>query len=242
MTIDLSHPLDAAGEAARRPPAGARMRARAQADQAAAELRIRITEGLLPPGAHMSEDALGKDLGVSRNTLREAFRLLAHDGLLVHKFNRGVFVPELGIDDLRDVYRLRRWIEPDVVRSLSGDVSGRLGPLREAVAAGVAAAEQEDWVATGTANMHFHQRLVSLAGSPRLDTLMQRLLAELRLVFAVVDRPRTLYSPYVGRNRALLIGLEEQRFEDVATELDEYLRTSEAALIEAFDVKTARHR
>ena len=55
-------------------------------------LRSHVTEGRLPPGTRLSEEDIGAALGVSRNTLREAFRLLAHERLLVHEFNRGVFV------------------------------------------------------------------------------------------------------------------------------------------------------
>ncbi len=39
-------------------------------------LRSRISEGYFPPGTRLSEDSIGGALGVSRNTLREAFRLL----------------------------------------------------------------------------------------------------------------------------------------------------------------------
>ena len=44
------------------------------------------------PGVQLSEVALAQQYGVSRNTLREAFRLLARDGLVEHVPHRGVFV------------------------------------------------------------------------------------------------------------------------------------------------------
>ncbi|MEU3504381.1 GntR family transcriptional regulator, partial [Streptomyces hundungensis] len=62
------------------------------AERVADILRTRIAEGLFPPGERLAEDAIGKALGVSRNTLREAFRLLTHERLLIHELNRGVFV------------------------------------------------------------------------------------------------------------------------------------------------------
>ena len=48
------------------------------ADRVAAVLREQIVKGLFPPGLRLSEEALGSDLGVARNTLREAFRMLSH--------------------------------------------------------------------------------------------------------------------------------------------------------------------
>ena len=140
------------------------------AERVADVLRSRITEGELPPGSRLSEEQLVSVLSVSRNTLREAFRLLTHEGLLVHQMHRGVFVPELAADEVVDLYRLRCMIECDVVRSLEGNLDmARLRPLHDDVAAGESAAQRGDWVAVGTANMRFHQHLVELAGSRRMN-------------------------------------------------------------------------
>ena len=52
------------------------------AERAAQILRRCVVEGRLP-GTQLREERLVTSMGISRNTLREAFRLLAHDGLLV---------------------------------------------------------------------------------------------------------------------------------------------------------------
>ena len=58
--------------------------ARSSLPEAAAErLRTLIIEGELAPGARLNERELSERLGVSRTPLREAFRMLAADGLLV---------------------------------------------------------------------------------------------------------------------------------------------------------------
>src|SRR3954454_19720284 len=97
----------------------ARLDRSSSAERAADILRRSITEGALPPGAQLSELELTEVLEVSRNTLREAFRLLTHEGLLVYKLHRGVFVPELDERDVIDLYRLRRVLEVDVIRGLA---------------------------------------------------------------------------------------------------------------------------
>ncbi|MCZ2820638.1 GntR family transcriptional regulator [Modestobacter sp. VKM Ac-2977] len=200
------------------------------AERVAELLRARVIEGDLPPGTRLSEEQLVEVLHVSRNTLREAFRLLTHEGLLVHRLHRGVFVPELDEDDLVDLYRLRRTIECDVVRRLEGLDAVRLRPLHDAVAAGEDAARRGDWGAAGTANMRFHQQLVALAGSRRIDETTARLLAELRLAFSAFAVPQRLHEPYVTRNRALLDLLVAGEVEQAAKELDVYLHDSEAEL------------
>ncbi|MGW1513943.1 GntR family transcriptional regulator [Streptomyces sp. NPDC002394] len=176
------------------------------AERVADILRTRIAEGYFPPGARLSEESIGGALGVSRNTLREAFRLLTHERLLVHELNRGVFVRVLAVGDVDDIYRTRRLVECAVVRGLGQppfDVDG----LAAAVAEGEAAARADDWTGVSTANIHFHRELVALAGSARTDELMRGVLAELRLAFHVVDDPRALHEPYLRRNREILDAL-----------------------------------
>ncbi|MFD1807177.1 GntR family transcriptional regulator [Gemmobacter lanyuensis] len=80
-------------------------------EQIANQLRDRITGGLLTPGQRLSEAQLAADLGISRNTLREVFRLLTREGLLTHMPNRGVFVARPSMPAIVDIYRLRRLIE-----------------------------------------------------------------------------------------------------------------------------------
>jgi DNA-binding GntR family transcriptional regulator len=203
------------------------------AERVADVLRRRITEGDLPPRTHLSEEQLIVVLRVSRNTLREAFRLLSHEGLLVHELHRGVFVRELDAADLIDLYRLRRTVECDVVRSLSDVGPVDLGRLYDDVGEAESASERGDWVAVGTANMQFHRDLVALAGSPRTDQVAERLLAELRLAFHTVASPQRLHQAYVGRNRALLDLVAAARFEQAAEQLEEYLQDSLAELLDA---------
>jgi DNA-binding GntR family transcriptional regulator len=208
------------------------------AERVADVLRRKITEGRLRPGSRLPEEQLVEVLRVSRNTLREAFRLLSHEGLLVHQLHRGVFVPELDEEDLVDLYRLRRTIECEAVRALSAHDVPRLGPLEDDVKTAEVAAERGDWVAVGTANMCFHQHLVGLVGSRRTDELTARLLAELRLAFHAVASPQRLHEPYVGRNRALLELLRNGEFERAAKELEDYLEDSRTELLDAVRNRT----
>lgn len=201
------------------------------AERVADVLRRRITEGDLTPGTRLSEEQLVGALRVSRNTLREAFRLLTHERLLVHQLHRGVFVPELDESDLVDLYRLRRAVECDVVRSLADVDAVQLRPLHDDVAAGESAAERGDWIAVGTANMRFHRHLVGLAGSRRIDEVAARLMAELRLAFHAVASAEELHQPYVTRNRTLLDLLAGGDVARAAKELEEYLHDSEAQLL-----------
>ncbi|WP_328631241.1 GntR family transcriptional regulator [Streptomyces sp. NBC_00356] len=185
-------------------------------------LRTHIGEGHLTPGTKLSEDKISETLGVSRSTLREAFRLLTHERLLVHELNRGVFVRRPTATDVTDIYRMRLLVECAAIRSL-GDPPYALEGLRTAATEGEKAAAAEDWNALGAANFHFHRELVALAGSPRVDEAMRSVLAELRLAFHALDDPRALHSPYLERNQALLESLAQGDARQAEQLLERYL-------------------
>ncbi|MGW0121683.1 GntR family transcriptional regulator [Streptomyces sp. NPDC003327] len=203
------------------------------AERVADILRTRIAEGFFPPGARLSEDSIGGALGVSRNTLREAFRLLTHERLLVHELNRGVFVRVLAVEDVEDIYRTRRLVECAVVRGL-GHPPFAVDGLVAAVAEGEAAAANGDWRALSTANIHFHRELVALAGSARTDELMRSVLAELRLAFHVVGDPRALHEPYLQRNREILDALRSGERASAERLLARYLDDSRTRVSAAY--------
>lgn len=195
-------------------------------------LRSRITEGYFKPGDRLPEDSIGKALEVSRNTLREAFRLLTHERLLVHELNRGVFVCKLTIEDLIDVYRVRKLVECGAVRGLSGPP--RVDDMAAAVAQGDEAMRAQNWRALGTANMVFHQGVAALAGSPRVDELMRGVLAELRLHFHSMADPRRFHEPYLDRNREILAVIESGDGAAADRLLHKYLDDSEHQLVAAY--------
>ncbi|MEO3754058.1 GntR family transcriptional regulator [Streptomyces sp. B6B3] len=203
------------------------------AERVADILRTRIAEGLFAPGSRLSEEAIGGGLGVSRNTLREAFRLLTHERLLVHELNRGVFVRVVTVEDLVDLYRVRRLVECAVLREL-GAPPYPLDGLAAAVAAGRRARRSEAWRELGTANIRFHRELVALAGSPRTDELMRGVLAELRLVFQVMPDTRGFHEPYLVRNDEILATLRAGDARRAETLLASYLRDSLGELSEAY--------
>jgi DNA-binding GntR family transcriptional regulator len=196
-------------------------------------LRSRIAEGFFPPGARLSEDSIGGALGVSRNTLREAFRLLTHERLLVHELNRGVFVRVLTVEDVEDIYRTRGLVECAVVRGL-GEPPYGLDGLGEAVEEGQRAARESDWKSVGTANIHFHRELVALARSERTDELMRSVFAELRLAFHVVDDPRQLHEPYLARNLQILEALRAGDRHEAENLLAVYLDDSLTRVVEVY--------
>jgi len=203
------------------------------AERVAHILRERITDGTLQPGSRLPEDALCSALGVSRNTLREAFRLLIHEHLVASELNRGAFVRQLSGADVVDLYQVRQLVECAAVRAFAG--AHAPDDLRHAVQEGELAAKEDRWADVATANLRFHQAIVGLAGSRRLDEYMRQVSAELRLAFHVMQHPRTFHEPFLGRNREILERLDAGDLTTAADLLAGYLRDAERRVVAGYE-------
>lgn len=205
----------------------------ALAPRLAEAIRDKLIGGELKPGQRLSETALSTDLAVSRNSLREAFRLLTKEGLLQHEPNRGVFVARPSMASIIDIYRVRRTIECQAL--------AKAYPNHPAVARMRAAVEQArqskqagDWGSVGSANMAFHAAIVDLADSQRLNVFYAQIAAELRLSFGLLADPELLHAPYVDLNAAILEKLESGDPGAAAAALEAYLAQSERTVLAAF--------
>ena len=203
------------------------------AEEMAARLRASVTGGALRPGQRLSEARLAAELEISRNTLREVFRLLTREGILRHEPNRGVFVATPSMASILDIYRVRRLIEvPALAQAWPGHAA--VARMRAAVAHATTLHPSGDWQGVGSANMEFHSAIVALTDSPRLIGFFTQIIAELRLAFGLLDSPELLHRPYITRNAEILARLEAGDPPGAAQLLEEYLNQSERAVLEAF--------
>ena len=74
-------------------------------------LRKSILRGELLPGERLMEISLANKLGVSRTPIREAIRMLEHEGLVVMKPRRGAQVAKITTQELNDVLEVRKSLE-----------------------------------------------------------------------------------------------------------------------------------
>lgn len=195
------------------------------ADRVADELRLQLAEGVLLPGERLTESTIAEDLGVSRNTVREAFAELAGERLVVRHPNRGVFVASLDAADIHDVYTVRRVIEVSAIRG--GGSTDRVAAVRAAVEEGKLAAAANDDEGLGNANQHFHGAIVALAESRRLDTIMSQVLAEMRLFFHKATVDANFYRGYLKDNEEICAALEAGELDRAGDLLLAYLDRSE---------------
>lgn len=203
------------------------------ADTVVDAIRRQLIEGALRPGQHLSESMLSEQLQVSRNTLREAFRSLIKDGLLLREPNRGVSVVVPSMVDIIDIYRVRRLIECQALTK-AWPLHPAHQRMRQAVEDATAAREAANWRQVGSADIAFHEGIVALSDSVRLSTMFASVAAELRLAFGLVDDPEYLHAPFVDYNARLLRLFTDGQMAAAAHEMEAYLVQSERIVLSAY--------
>ena len=181
----------------------------------ATRLREAIAAGELAPGSRLSEARLAARLGVSRGPLREGMQRLTQEGLLVSVRNRGLFVTEMTPGNIEDMYVARQAVERAAARRvLTTDPATAGDELLTVVDRMEAAARAGDGQQVGEADVEFHERLVALAGSPRLSRIQQTLLTETRMCIHALEETYPDPLVRVEEHRAIAEALRDGRAED----------------------------
>ncbi|MGL6242094.1 GntR family transcriptional regulator [Pseudomonas sp.] len=202
------------------------------ADHITLEIRADIIGGRLLPGMALVENELVSAYNASRNTIREALHRLGQDGLTRYVRNKGVMVRRLGVDDVRDLFKVRRTLELQAIslsQSLRNEQSMR---MLEALEATELAREREDWRAVGTHSLVFHQHIVGLLHSRLFDEFFTNVVAQLRLAFCTAPDESSFQAPWLARDRQIHDFLVEGDKRAAADAMSVYLDDSEHLLLQ----------
>ncbi len=194
-------------------------------EQVLRELRQGIIEGRIPQGEALREVPIANTVGTGRSAVREAIRQLVQEGLVDYEPHRGAFVRVMSLADRLDVYVAREAIETGATRRILEGPPVDLGELRASLDDLREEARDHDDITDGVidADLCFHQELVRLARSPRLERAHDTLAAEARMLLR--HHPNYPWTDWVTDHERLLEALERR---DPATPdlVAEHLRLS----------------
>jgi DNA-binding GntR family transcriptional regulator len=146
-------------------------------------LAERIISGAIEAGARLRQDAIAEEFGASHVPVREAFRRLEAQGLVVSEPRRGVRVAGFSLDEVREVAEMRAALEVLALRHAAPHLTQAiLDQAEEATRAGDKAGDVQAWEA---ANRTFHWLILAPCAMPRLLKAIDDLhAASARLLFS----------------------------------------------------------
>jgi DNA-binding GntR family transcriptional regulator len=201
------------------------------ADRAYAELRDRIVTLVIPPGAPINEDALGRELEMGRTPVREAIKRLALENLVTVFPRRGTFASEINITDLAQISDVRVLLEGHA----AARAAERLTPAqRDELDAMLAEIDEREGSPDPAVLMQLdadiHRFIYRCSGNAYLQETLERYLnLSLRIWYLVLDRLPHLFER-VDEHRALLEEIREGNPNEAREILAEHVATFETEI------------
>jgi DNA-binding GntR family transcriptional regulator len=171
---------------------GVEIRRQSTAEQVAAAIRGAIFSGRLTPGSSLREIPLAEELGVSRNSVREAVRILEGEHLVRYQMNRGTAVADFSDEEIDDLFAAREILELaglEALQQLPPKTRAEyLEPYLQAIEAADASG---DVAAAAVADRAFHTALVAASGNEHVRRWYEGVRQELRLALALAEHRRS---------------------------------------------------
>lgn len=163
-------------------------------------LETRIVEGSYAEGERLPEVQLAVEFGVSRAPVREAFRVLAHEGLITLSPRRGAVVSTYDAKTVNDIYQCRVQLAPLSASIATRNLTrGDLAQLRRLMSRMEASVADNNPVEYFRLNVKFNEYI----GSHNTNQVLRDLYASLG---KRVTRLRYLSMTLPGRARRSLEG------------------------------------
>lgn len=155
------------------------------------EIRKMLFMNEIGQGQKLNHQDLAARLGMSRTPIVQALKCMELQGLVRNEPNRGFYVNYLGIEELTEIFDLRRVIEvslpPDIVRHMTPDGARRLNASYDVF---LEASRKKEFKKRLYRDMEFHLALAELARRPVFQQILGDLLDRLYLRF----EQETLFS------------------------------------------------
>ena len=146
------------------------------------ELKRLIYAGEFMPGERLNEAALAIRMGTSRGPIREAMKVLAGLGLVTPVPNKGVFVRQLSVRDMVEVYELRAVVFAYAAQRACEHFSEQHAARFEQLLSDMdAACKADDGTSYYELNLAFHELILDLCGNQRAKQTYDDYVKELHL-------------------------------------------------------------
>ena len=168
-------------------------------------LREMIYERSLPPGERIDELGLSARLGTSRTPLREALKVLAHEGLVRLVPGRGAFVVELSASEAESLFPVLGLLQSrcaaEAVRRQTPEDIVALDTLLASLENAVTGNRLTDYY---RAVDGFHERLQAMAANPWLTRSITDLGRFLQMVRNLMPLPENRLRQSMAEYRTLM--------------------------------------
>ena len=151
-------------------------------EDVAERLREQIFAHELAPGSWLDEHSLAAAFGISRTPMREAIKVLASEGLVTTKMNKGAYVTEVDRRDLEQIFAVLSLLEGQAAKETAIKATEaqltQLDNLHHRLEKAAADRDTEQFFEI---NVKFHELIQEIAGNKWMNGVIEDLRKVLKL-------------------------------------------------------------
>ncbi|WP_158023598.1 GntR family transcriptional regulator [Domibacillus antri] len=183
-----------------------------------------IVEGRFAPGERLIDTKIASEFGVSRGPVREAFRKLEQDGLILN--NDGivtVFTPSL--QDALELYQVRIGLESVAAywaaRHIDDEKLEQLKQFLDLTQAAINAKKMDEVVYLNT---QFHESIVTFSGNNRLKVMMYNIRTLIQLCRNTIIKQYNRSDSFLSEHYAVFEAIQSRNPELAAERMEQHIQ------------------
>jgi DNA-binding GntR family transcriptional regulator len=185
-------------------------------------IRRRILTGEFRPGQKINESEIAVNLGISRSPVREAFRILERDGLIITLPRKGSYITDISLKDLEELFEIRKILECyalDCIKKRAKKSPEKIQSMIEELDRNLLKKHDPFSVISG-----FHYSLVELSNNSRLIELYKILAVSLRRYWLIYHSEKGQRDISLEHHQEILNILKEGNYSGTKTLLKKHIQ------------------
>ena len=203
-------------------------------------IRDAIESGELEMGTPLPENLLAREIGVSRTPIREALRSLEQDGYVKIIPQKCAFVSEISLEDLKEIYDIRKLLEPFAALSAVNripeeeidEMEKGWKALKKAALAG-----EVDLTRVSEMDLLLHLTITKYATNKRIGAIITTYHAQIKRFQKLSAQSLSNIHETIGQHLEILEKLRERDARGLSSLLYEHIAKSESNIMKDYFLK-----
>jgi len=197
-----------------------------------------IDSGILKAGEPLSENRLSREIEISRTPIREALRVLAQEGYVRIVPAKGAFVSEISLEDVKEIYDIRKLLEPfaalsAVTRVPEEEILALENDWKD-IQARVAKGETVPWSEVAAIDQRFHFTLIQHSTNKRVQQILSSYHAQIERFQSISAKSLANIADTVHQHLELIACLNERDGRKLSERLYDHIVKSEENVLKDY--------
>jgi DNA-binding GntR family transcriptional regulator len=188
-------------------------------------IKNKIINCEIPPGASLNEKELKDEIGASRTPIREALNKLEQENLIKIKPKRGIFVNDITMKDIRDIFMIRKFMEPYImklsIKNIKKDELIKFKKLFEEFYT-----DRKDDIYYTKLDARFHYFLIKASDNKYLINMMQQIFIQNHRIRILSAKKDHRLEDSIEEHLNIINLMLDSKIEKAASKMEEHLQKS----------------